>query len=183
MEDPVAESSPWMEVLTSAVAGGTAQRLGDSLASCEDTALEFCRLLDAWRRGEASPSTAAARRDALRERAAAAEGALVALDEPLGRYLLELQTGAAEGRSWYGQPGPAEVVDWEPVLDRAGLDADPHRVMQAYLELAVLVRALQGLATSVELSSKPTRADLWAGLFDLRENLWTAVEDLHSLAA
>lgn len=175
--------TPWTEVLTSAVAGGTARRLSDSLASCEDTALEFCRLLDAWRRGEASPGTAAARRLALRERAAAAENALVALDEPLGRYLLELQPDAAEGRSWYGQPGPAEVVDWEPVLDRAGLDADPHRVTQAYLELAVLVRALQGLATAAELSSQPTAADLWAGLFDLRENLWTAVEDLHTLAA
>ncbi len=111
------------------------------------------------------------------------EEVLVALDEPLGRYLLELQPGAAEGRSWYGQPGPAEVVDWEPVLDRAGLDADPYRVTQAYLELAVLVRALQGLATSAELESPPTASDLWAGLFDLRENLWTAVEDLHSLAA
>ena len=107
----------------------------------------------------------------------------MALDEPLGRYLLELQPEGAEGRSWYGQPGPAEVVNWEPVLDRAGLDADPTRVTQAYLELAVLVRALQGLATAAELSSQPSSADLWAGLFDLRENLWTAVEDLHALAA
>ena len=179
----MAERTPWTEVLTAAVAGATATRLSDSLASCQDSALAFCRLLDAWRRGEASPSTAAARRHALRERAAAAEDALVALDEPLGRYLLELQPATAEGRSWYGQPGPAEVVDWEPVLDRAGLDADPHRVMQAYLELAVLVRALEGLATAVELSSRPTPADLWAGLFDLRENLWTAVSDLHTLAA
>ena len=179
----MAEATPWIEVLTGAVAGATADRLSDSLASCESSALEFCRLLDAWRRGEASPGTAAARRNALRQRAAAAEDALVALDEPLGRYLLELQPDATEGRSWYGQPGPAEVVDWEPVLDRAGLGADPHRVTQAYLELAVLVRALQGLATAVELSSQPTAADLWAGLFDLRENLWTAVEDLHTLAA
>ena len=179
----MSEPTPWTEVLTSAVASGTACRLSDSLAVCEDTALEFCRLLDAWGRGEASPGTAAARRRALRERAAAAEDALVALDEPLGRYLLELQPDGTEGRSWYGQPGPAEVVDWEPVLDRAGLDADPHRVMQAYLELAVLVRALQGLTTAAELSTQPTAADLWAGLFDLRENLWTAVEDLHRLAA
>jgi hypothetical protein len=179
----VNESTPWTEVLTSAVGSGTALRLSTSLAVCEDTALEFCGLLDAWGRGEASPGTAAARRRALRERAAAAEDALVALDEPLGRYLLELQPDGTEGRSWYGQPGSAEVVDWEPVLDRAGLDADPHRVTQAYLELAVLVRALQGLGTAAELSSQPTAADLWAGLFDLRENLWTAVEDLHTLAA
>lgn len=176
-------ASPWAAVLVGAVSPETARRLSDALASCEQSALDFCRLLDSWRRGEASPSTAAARRQAMREHAADAENALVALDEPLGRYLLELQPGAAEGRSWYGQPGPAEVVDWEPVLDRAGLDADPTRVTQAYLELAVLVRALQGLASSAELKMQPTVSDLWAGLFDLRENLWTAVEDLHKLAA
>jgi hypothetical protein len=179
----VKPDAPWTEVLARAVSGATARRLSDSLLICEDSALQFCRLLDAWRRGDASPGTAAARRQTLRERASAAENALVVLDEPLGRYLLELQPGSAEGRSWYGQPGPAEVVDWEPVLDRAGLDADPNRVMQAYLELAVLVRALQGLASSAELDTEPTASDLWAGLFDLRENLWTAVDDLHALAA
>ncbi|CAN5141679.1 hypothetical protein BH18ACT14_BH18ACT14_11410 [soil metagenome] len=55
---------------------------------------------------------------------------------------------------------------------------------QAYLELAVLVRALQGLATSARMETVPDRSSLWAGLFDLRENLFGgAVEDLRALAA
>jgi hypothetical protein len=46
------------------------------------------------------------------------------------------------------------------------------------------VRALQGLSTSARLASVPDRSSLWAGLFDLRENLLNgAVEDLRALAA
>ena len=90
---------------------------------------------------------------------------------PLGRYLLELEADQAEGRSWYGEPGRAELVEWQPVLSRAGVHASPVRVAQAYLELAVLVRALEGLATAARMRSAPNPSDLWAGLFDLRENL------------
>ena len=55
---------------------------------------------------------------------------------------------------------------------------------QAYLELAVLVRALEGLAAAARLDSAPDRGSLWAGLFDLRENLLErAVDDLRALAA
>ncbi|MDQ3859695.1 MAG: hypothetical protein M3327_14835, partial [Actinomycetota bacterium] len=62
--------------------------------------------------------------------------------------------------------------------------ACPNRVAQAYLELAVLVRALQGLAASARVGAPPARAALWAGLFDLRENLFGgAVDDLRALAA
>jgi hypothetical protein len=57
-------------------------------------------------------------------------------------------------------------------------------VAQAYLELAVLVRALEGLAAAASFGSAPCRASLWAGLFDLRENLLgRALEDLKALAA
>ena len=52
-------------------------------------------------------------------------------------------------------PGPGEVVEWDAVLKRAGVVAAPHRVAHAYLELAVLVRALQGLADSARLESAP----------------------------
>src|SRR5258707_1243436 len=79
-------------------------------------------------------------------------------------------TGA--GSSWYGEPGPGELVDWEPVLQVAGVRAEPSRVAQAYLELAVLVRALDGLAASVRFGVAVDRSSLWAGLFDLRENLF-----------
>ena len=53
-----------------------------------------------------------------------------------------------------------------------------------YLELAVLVRALEGLSAAARLDSAPHRSSLWAGLFDLRENLLNGtLEDLRALAA
>ena len=105
------------------------------------------------------------------------------MDGPLNRYLLELEADRAEGRSWYGGPGAGELIEWAPVLKRAGVAASPIRVAQAYLELAVMVRALQGLADMARIEAVPDRSSLWAGLFDLRENLERAVEDLRALAA
>jgi hypothetical protein len=61
--------------------------------------------------------------------------------------------------------------------------ARPERVAQAYLELAVLVRALEGLTTAARIDAAPNRSSLWAGLFDLRENLLgRALDDLRALA-
>ena len=166
------------------VSDATATRLIRSLAASEASALAFCRLLDRWARGEPKPSTPGHREAALRRAAERAETALAGLERPLGRFLLELEPEAAEGRSWYGEPGPGEVLEWGAVLRRAGVSACPRRVAQAYLELAVLVRALEGLSTSARLSSVPDHASLWAGLFDLRENLFGgAVEDLRALAS
>jgi hypothetical protein len=106
------------------------------------------------------------------------------LEGPLGRYLLELEPERAEGRSWYGAPGAAELLEWAPVLNRAGVRFSPVRVTQAYLELAVFLRALAGLGDAARIRSAPDRSSLWAGLFDLRENLLgRAVEDLRALAA
>ena len=60
----------------------------------------------------------------------------------------------------------------------------PRRVAAAYLELAVLIRALEGLSAAVEFGASPDSASLWAGLFDLRENLLGRVQDdFHALAA
>jgi hypothetical protein len=60
----------------------------------------------------------------------------------------------------------------------------PHRVAQVYLELAVLVRALEGLAATVRWQSTIDPSSLWAGLFDLRENLLgRAIDDLRAIAA
>ena len=60
----------------------------------------------------------------------------------------------------------------------------PHRVAPAYLELAVLVRALEGLADAARLELAPDRSSLWAGLFDLQDTLLhSTVEDLRALAA
>jgi hypothetical protein len=162
----------------------TGNRLISQLRACEASALAFCRLLERWGRGEAEPCTAPRREAALRRAAERVETALTGLEGPLSRYLLELEPEAAEGRSWYGEPGAAELVEWDAVLARAGVTASPTRVAQAYLELAVLVRALEGLSACARIGSPPDRGSLWAGLFDLRENLLNgALEDLRALAA
>ncbi len=162
----------------------TARRLVGQLRACEAAALAFCRLLERWARGDADPCTPGRRQAALRRAADRAETALAGLDRPLSRYLLELEPEIAEGRSWYGGPGAGELREWDDVLDRAGVRISATRVAQAYLELAVLVRALEGLADASRMGSPPDTGSLWAGLFDLRENLLgQAVDDLRALAA
>jgi hypothetical protein len=180
-----ATGAGWPDVLEEhAAVEATGLRLIGQLGACEAAALAFCRLLERWARGEAWPATAGGREAALRHAADRAETALAGLEGPLGRYLLELEPERAEGRSWYGEPGRGELMDWAPILNRAGVRASPVRVAQAYLELAVLVRALEGLATAARIGSRPDRSSLWAGLFDLRENLLgRAVEELRALAA
>ena len=173
----------WADVLEDHVDWPTSRRLIAQLGACEAAALAFCRLLERWARGDAAPSTAGGRQAALRHAADRVETALVGLERPLERYLLELEADRAEGRSWYGGPGAGELIEWGPVLRRAGVAASPIRVAQAYLELAVLVRALQGLADMARIDAAPDRSSLWAGLFDLRENLEGAVDDLRALAA
>jgi len=174
----------WADVLEDHAADrATVRRLVAQLGACEAAALAFCRVLERWARGDAAPSTAGARQAALRHAADRVETALTGLDGPLNRYLLELEADRAEGRSWYGGPGAGELIEWAPVLKRAGVAASPIRVAQAYLELAVMVRALQGLADMARIEAVPDRSSLWAGLFDLRENLERAVEDLRALAA
>jgi hypothetical protein len=178
-------SGGWADVLLeNAASDATAQRLIGQLRACEAAAIAFCRLLERWGRGEAEPCTPGRREAALSRAADRAETAIAGLEKPLSRYLLELEPETAEGRSWYGEPGAAELLDWADVLSRAGVRASPARVTQAYLELAVMVRALQGLAAAARFGSTVDRASLWAGLFDLRDNLLgQALEDLRALAA
>jgi hypothetical protein len=180
-----ARQPDWSDVLAAhAAESPTCRRLVVQLGACEAAALAFCRLLERWARGDAEPSTPPRRQAALARAADRAETALAGLERPLGRYLLELEADRAEGRSWYGEPGAAELREWEPVLSRAGVRVCPVRVAQAYLELAVLVRALEGLSAAARIGAVPDRSSLWAGLFDLRENLLgRAVEDLRLLAA
>jgi hypothetical protein len=171
-------------ILSEDVDAHVAEQLVERLSALEADALVFCRLLERWAAGKAEPPTAGARTISLQAAAERVEASLAALDRPLSRYLLELETGQAEGRTWFGEVGQAELVDWAPVLARAGVVASPHRVAAAYLELAVLIRALEGLSAAVEFGASPDRASLWAGLFDLRENLLGRVQDdFHALAA
>jgi hypothetical protein len=175
----------WPEVIAeNAAEARSAARLIGQLRACEASALAFCRLLERWGRGDAVPATPGGRVAALRRAADRVETALAGLEDPLTRYLLELEPERVEGRSWYGEPGAAELVEWEPILKRAGVCVSSHRVAQTYLELAVLVRALEGLSDAVRLRLAPDRSALWAGLFDLRENLLgRTLEDLRALAA
>jgi hypothetical protein len=175
----------WADVLEDhAAEQETARRLVGQLGACEASALAFCRLLERWARGEPEPATPGRRQAALRRAADRAETALTGLETPLGRYLLELEADHAEGRSWYGAPGAAELLEWEPILNRAGVHASAIRVAQTYLELAVFVRALEGLADAARIRATLNRSSLWAGLFDLRENLLgRTLEDLRALAA
>jgi hypothetical protein len=162
----------------------TAARLVAQLRACEAASLAFCRLLERWGRGDPDPATPGARQAALRRAADRVETALAGLERPLSRYLLELEPELAEGRSWYGGPGAGELVEWRPVLDRAGVHACPNRVAAVYLELAILLRALAGLSAAASLDAPPDRSSLWAGLFDLRDTLLgSTVDDLRALAA
>jgi hypothetical protein len=181
----LASRPEWAAVIAEhAVEDATARRLVGQLLAVEVAALAFCRLLERWARGEAEPSTPGRRQAALRRAADRVETALSGLEQPLGRYMLELEADSAEGRSWFGEPGRAELVDWEPVLERAGVKVAAHRVAAAYLELAVLVRALEGLSAQVRWRSSVDRGSLWAGLFDLRENLLgRALAELRAIAA
>jgi hypothetical protein len=179
------QSSPtWADVLEQCAAEqATARRLIAQLRTCEIAALAFCRLLERWARGDAQPSTPGERQSALRRAAERVETGLAGLEEPLTRYLLELEADALEGRSWYAAPSMAELLDWEPVLTRAGVRVPSERVAQAYLELAVLVRALEGLSATAVVEATPDPSALWAGLFDLRDNLLgRALDDLRVLA-
>ena len=174
----------WADVLDECAAEPkTARRLIAQLRACEVSALAFCRLLERWARGDAQPPTSGERQAALRRAAERVETALTGLEEPLKRYLLELEAEVLEGRSWYAGPSSAELLDWEPVLTRAGVHVPAERVAQVYLELAVLVRALEGLTATAMVEARPDRAALWAGLFDLRDNLLgQALEDLRFLS-
>jgi hypothetical protein len=175
----------WADVLAdNAARDCSADRLVGQLAACEAAALAFCRLLERWARGEPETATPGRRQAALRRAADRVETALAGLETPLGRYLLELEADHAEGRSWYGAPGAAELLEWEPILRRAGVHVSAIRIAQTYLELAVFVRALQGLADAARIRATPDRSSLWAGLFDLRENLLgRTLEDLRAIAA
>jgi hypothetical protein len=176
--------SGWPQVLREhAATEPTARRLTSQLRACEAAALAFCRLLEQWSRGEAIPATPGTRQAALRHAADRVETAVAGLEGPLGQYLIELQPERTEGRSWYLGPGAGELVEWKPVLDRAGVRACPNRVASVYLEMAVLVRALEGLADAARLDASPDRSSLWAGLFDLRDTLLGTVDDLRALAA
>jgi len=161
-----------------------ARRLLSALAELEEAALGFCRLLERWGRGEADPPTPVKRTDALRAAASLVTAALGDLEGPLSRFLAELSPAEAEGRSWFDEPGRAELVDWKPVLERAGVRVPADAVSAIYLELAVSIRALEGLSAAIDYGASLERGALWAGLFDLQDHLFGGTrEALRQIAA
>src|ERR671932_2107938 len=95
----------WVDVLVDQAAEvETADRLVRQLGACEVAALAFCRLLERWARGEPEPCTPGRRQAALRRAAERVETALTGLEQPLARYLLELEADQAEGQWWDREP-------------------------------------------------------------------------------
>ena len=162
----------------------TARKLIAQLLALEIASLAFCRLLERWARGDADPSTPGRRQAALRRAADRVETALAGLEQPLGRYLLELEADSAEGRSWFGEPSRAELVDWEPVLDRAGVKSRRIASRPPTSSSPCSCARSKASPSQVRWQSTVDRGSLWAGLFDLRENLLgRAVDDLRAIAA
>jgi hypothetical protein len=154
----------WADVLEdNAAVQETGRRLIGQLGACEASALAFCRLLERWARGEPEPATPGKRQAALRRAADRIETALAGLEGPLGRYLLELEADHAEGRSGTAPRRRGAAWSGSRSLNRAGVHASAIRVAQTYLELAVFVRALEGLADAARIRASLDRSSLWAG--------------------
>ena len=99
----------------------TARRLTAQLRACEAAALAFCRLLERWNRGDAQPATAGQRAG----RAASRRGPGGDGDRRARGTALPLsaraRAGARRGAFVVPGPGAGELVEWRPVLDRAGV--------------------------------------------------------------
>ena len=138
----------WAGVLAdNAAEDATGRRLIAQLSACEVAALAFCRLLERWARGEADPCTPGRRQAALRRAAERAETALVGPRAAARPVPARARAGAAPRAA----PGTASRARGSCATGRTSSTAracrvSPVRVAQAYLELAVLVRALEGLA-------------------------------------
>ena len=166
-----------------AAENGTAAPADRQLRACEVGALAFCRLLERWARGDAEPSHARARQAALRRAADRAETALAGLERPLGRYLLELEPERAEGRSWYGEPGAGELVDGSRARARGRARRAGAWRRRTSSSPCSCARSRGSPRGAARLGAR-TASSLWAGLFDLRENLLgRARRDLRALAA
>ena len=159
-------------------------RLVSALRACEVASLAFCRLLDCWARGSRAPRTAGQRQAALRRAAERAETAVAGLERPLDRYLLELEPEVAEGRAVVRRARAGRAL-------RMGAGASPRRGGRSSASgRAGLPRACgassvrsRGWRRRLVSPPHPDRTSLWAGFFDLRENLGGAADDLRALAA
>ena len=81
----------------------------------------------------------------------------------------------------------SEVWGRKPIMVASLIGASVLAVIGAVVPTwgqLLVVRALEGLTTAARLDSLPDRSSLWAGLFDLRENLLgRTLDDLRAIAA
>ena len=66
-----------------------------------------------------------------------------------------MRDGNAPTMARWAEEDGYELVEWEPVLGRAGVHVSSVRIAQAYLELAVMVRALEGLGDAARVGAAP----------------------------
>src|SRR4051812_6698002 len=126
MTTPLGTRPEWAAVITEhAAEATTARKLIGQLVALEVASLAFCRLLERWARGEPDPSTPGRRQAALRRAADRVETALAGLEQPLGRYLLELEADMAEGRSWFGEASRGGLGGWGAGVKRGGGRGQP----------------------------------------------------------
>ena len=68
-------------------------------------------------------------------------------------------------------PGAGELIEWEPVLDRAGVGVSPCGSRRRTWSWPCSCGRSRGSTATARFEAEPDRSSLWAGLFDLRENL------------
>ena len=182
VEVDVIARARWAEAIAGHAVESAPPAADRTAAAVEAAALAFCRLLERWARGEAEPSTAGRRVAALRHAADRVETALAGLERPLGRYLLELEADIAEGRSWFGDPGRGELVDWQPVSSAPA--SRLRRIGRRRIPRAGRARARTRRACSsrpVAIEPRP-RLALGRPVRPPREPARPALDDLRALA-
>ena len=93
----------------------------------EARALAFCRLLERWARGEAEPSTPAGARPRCVARPTASRRRSQGWSARSAVTCSSWKATAPRAARGSASPGAAELVDWEPVLARAGVRVAPIR--------------------------------------------------------
>ena len=132
----------------------TARRLVAQLRACEVAALAFCRLLERWGRGEADPSTAGGtgRRRCAGPRTASRPPLPGSTARWRATCSSSRPTRPRAARGTAGRAPPSSSNGSRCSCEPASR-ACPNRVAAAYLELAVLVRALQGLSDAARVEA------------------------------
>jgi hypothetical protein len=141
----------WADVLEANAA--TPRRRGGSsaqLRACEAAAIAVLPAARALGQGDAQPATPGARRAAFRHAADRVETALAGLEAPLSATCSSSSPTGPRALV-VRRPGAGELVEWRRCWSARASRAARTASAAVYLELAVLVRALQGLDDAARL--------------------------------